>query len=191
MQNTNTEQPITQPPALTQPEAIITEAPTPEISPIPNAPGQEADTTEEIKTFTQAELDALIEKRLERERRKLQKTKPETEATATVEDLKAQLDKEHRELLTYKRKEVIQKAGIDEAYLDFAIYSVSSKLTDADDDDDFNDALEAWAKQNPQYKAKATATAPQATGLPHGSPQKAEDGVTQAFYAKYPHLRTT
>ena len=90
------------------------------------------------KTFTQAEVDKMIEKRLARER-----SSAETKA-----------DKALKEITELKNANACYKAGIKDECIDDAI-TLAGKLTD--DKTDFSTALKKVVEKYPQFKAAASA----------------------------------
>lgn len=106
----------------------------------PDAAEQQTDKTapKPEKTFTQAEVNAMIEKRLARER-----TSAESKA-----------DKALNEIAALKNVNACYKAGIKDECIDDAI-TLAGKLTD--DKTDFSAALKKVMEKYPQFKAAASA----------------------------------
>ena len=127
--------------------------------------GQETEKqTEQEKRFTQPEVDALIKKRLERER---SKQPPKEEMEAYKEWKKSQqteqekLAEERKEFESIKaenarlknEKEVL-RSGIDSKYTDYVTFEVGKM------EGDFAENLAEFVKNNPQYATSTTSQTP-------------------------------
>ncbi len=62
--------------------------------------------------------------------------------------LEKERDEARNELNAYRQKEKLKKSGVEPQYADFVLYEVSKKVTDKVD---FDAALKAYMKENPQY----------------------------------------
>lgn len=165
-----------------------------------SAPDPQGSTgDDENKTFTQDELDSIVEARLARERKKIppkeelaafkawqaeqKKGQPEDEQAA---EYKNKYEQAQAELRAYKNREAVVSKGVNPKFAEFVAFE-TQKLVD--DDSDFEDALDAWLKDNPHYSEKPEDTPPSG-GMRHkASPQKKTSGVFDAFYAKNPDLK--
>ena len=98
----------------------------------------------ETKSFTQAEVDELIKQRIERERKKFEKTNPQTE----VEQLKAELHK-------YKTDAELSKVNVEDEFKEYVAYKVNEKVGD---EKDFATALKEFfeIESNKKYLKSAS-----------------------------------
>ena len=62
--------------------------------------------------------------------------------------LERERDEAQNELKTYKQKELLKENGVESRYVDFVLFEVNKKVTDKVD---FETALKAYIKENPQY----------------------------------------
>ena len=130
---------------------------------------KQVDTTAETDTKetednglpkTQEELDALIEKRLVRERKKLAKAseKPAQAAAApeapVVPDNSAELANVTQQLMLAKAQVAAIKAGVAPNQVEDAVYLAMKEATkDGEaDEDDVAEALKAVLKRHPEWK---------------------------------------
>lgn len=154
----------------------------------------------EERTFTQAELDMIVQTRLAAERKKMpskdelaaykaweaeQKAKePENKE---AEEAKRQLAAAQAELERYKNKEKVLKAGIDPQFADYVTFEIGRLVDDATD---FDTALITWSKTNEHFKKQDAQTKPQgAGGMRQGGAPAQPDGVEEAFYKLNPQLK--
>lgn len=128
---------------------------------------KQVDTTAETDTKetednglpkTQEELNALIEKRLVRERKKLAKAseKPaqETPAAPAAPDNSAELSNVTQQLMLAKAQVAAIKAGVAPNQVEDAVYLAMKEATkDGEaDEDDVAEALKAVLKRHPEWK---------------------------------------
>ncbi len=157
---------------------------------------EEKNTQPEVKTFTQEEVDALIQKAKAQEKKKrpkkeewekFQAWKKEQEPEENVEvlELKKQLEEKDRELQMTRNRETLIKQGIDIKYLDYVNFEVSKMV---DEDTDFETAMTTYLKDNSQFTKAEETKKPIATGMPQGGVSTKFDGVTQAFLKNNPDL---
>lgn len=167
----------------------------------PTEPDQQGETGDnESKTFTQEELDAVVEARLARERKKIppkeeleafrawraeqEKDQPEDQQAA---EYKNKYEAAQAELQAYKNRETVVSKGVNPKFSEFVAFEVQKLV---DEVTDFEDALETWLKTNPQYVGKPEEETPPSGGMRHQkSPQQKTSGVTNAFYEKNPDLK--
>ena len=129
-----------------------------------------AEETKEEKLFTQAELDAAIEKRLQREKKKAEK-----EAAKIAEEAKAKDDSEEiktlKELLKAKDKRIIKhesekvakEIGIDDDFIEAALALADFSEIELDnngevDADELKEALKSVIDKYPKFLAKKEET---------------------------------
>lgn len=159
-----------------------------------NNTDKNADNNE--KTFTQEELNLMIQKRLEQERKKMpskeeqEEFKKWQEAQKTAEEKQAEKEQKFNqmqaELNLYKNKEKVTKAGIDAQFAEFAVFEVSKLVNETTD---FDTALNSWIETNQQYKAGAEPKQSQSTGLRQGTAGKEMDSVEKLFKERNPNLK--
>lgn len=108
---------------------------------------------------TQEELDALIEKRLSRERRKFerQQAKPQqtTETTEPTADTAA-MEAANREIMTVRAQLDAVKSGVRADVVEDAVYLAvkeAEKSGEELDDEAIKDALNAVLKRHPDWKS--------------------------------------
>lgn len=119
---------------------------------------QEQEEQQEEKTFTQAEVDAIINKRLAKERknqptaeeltafRAWKQTQEPEDKTATQDDLDSAL----AEAEMARRENYLLRKGVDPEDVDYYVYRISKSM---DGDTDFEDAAKEFFKT---HKARST-----------------------------------
>lgn len=153
--------------------------------PTPNEGGNEP------KTFTQAELDAIIKERLARERKnqpdpeKLKKFEEweagqKTEAEKAAETAK-KLQEAQTEAETLRRENAVMKAGVNTDDADYVLFKVGKM------EGDFGDNLKKFLEENPKYKTEPTKKVPDGKHEPSRSDNM--DGVEAAFRKRNPDLK--
>jgi hypothetical protein len=152
---------------------------------------QEEIVQEENKTFTQEEVNALIESRLARAKKQmpskdeLEVFKQWKESQKSENERLAQKEQEFQKILTeretIKRENIVLRKGVNQEDADYVMFKVS-KL-----DGEFEDNLNLFLTENPKYTAKAgvvntgvSAVKAQATGD--------EEGFLNILKKKYPNL---
>lgn len=116
------------------------------------------------KKFTQEEVNEIVRKRVLKERRELRKKN--VKGKKTVKDASKETDdgddpdnddlkkerlraeKAEKRLAYYERRDSALEAGVDKRFAKFVVHEV---LEFAEDEDDFEDALEEYLEENPQY----------------------------------------
>lgn len=150
--------------------------------------------TEEIqeKTFTQNEVNELIESRLARakkqmpSREELEEFKNWKNSQKTETERLAQREKEFHEIMTerenIRRENVILRMGINNDDADYVLYKVS-KL-----EGDFEENLKSFLAENPKYTA--TKAGPLNTGVVISKTIKnsEEDGAISILKSKFPKV---
>lgn len=110
------------------------------------------------KTFTQAEVDTMINTRLARERKnqpsadelaafrkwKQEQQTPEERQAATQE----QIDSARADVSMLKRENFLLRQGVDPEDVDFFAYKITKSMENPNDDDDFEDAAKAFLKEH-------------------------------------------
>lgn len=128
------------------------------------------------KTYTQAELDALIAARVKREKsnapsaeelkqfkawQESQKTEAEKQA-ALVQDLQNKANLATAELTKYQNMDAIRKQGIDEKWVGYALFECQNAMA-AKEGLSFDEALLAFVKDSGDTYKSAPAVTPPAT----------------------------
>ncbi len=122
-----------------------------------NEQQEQEEQQQEERTFTQAEVDQLINKRLARERRnqpseqewqefqEYQKAhKPKDQATQ-LQDITTERDSYQTELEMTRRENFLLKQGVDADDVDYFVYKITKSMGD---DDDFEDAAKKFLKDH-------------------------------------------
>ncbi len=163
-----------------------------------NTDEQQKKSEEGKKGFTQEEVDALIEKRLARERKKTEKEKTDAEA-----DKNKSADQKAKEKADKEAKAQADKVTAMEAKLlcfekDVAKDCISDVVALAkaymDDDTDFETAIDKVLKKYPSF-TKANKPEenedekPGTTGKKTKGSNKGTDGVEAAFLKRNPGLK--
>ena len=118
--------------------------------------GQEQEQHEEERTFTQAEVDELINKRMARVKKGL----PSDEELSAYRDWKAkqnpdadkkatqdELETARAEMEMTRRENYLLRKGVDPEDVDYYVYRISKEM---DGDTDFEDAAEEYLKKHKQ-----------------------------------------
>ena len=174
----------------------------------PNAAGQQTPDSQgkpkEEKTFTQAELDTIVQSRLATERKKMpskeelaafkkwqEEQKKDEPANPEAAAALSRVSELERELESYKNREKVIAAGVAADFAEYVTFEVSKRVTD---DVGFDAALTVWLKDNERFKTSQQPDAGAASGKAsqgmrqQGAPDK-PDGVEEAFYRINPQLR--
>lgn len=158
--------------------------------------------TEPEKTFTQAELNAIIQERLASERKKMPskddlaafkawqaEQKKEEPVNEEAQEALRKLATMEAELTRLQNRDAVIKSGVPAQFADFVAYETAKLL---DDETDFEAALQTYLDANAQFKTEAQpppVTA--ASGMRHGQAPPKTDGVMDAFYEINPQLKKT
>ena len=147
----------------------------------------------EEKTFTQDEVNTMIQDRLAKEKKKLP-TKEELEAyenwkesQKTETEKQQEKEKEYNdtksENTTLKQEIKVLRSGVNEEDVDYVMFKVSKM------EGDFEDNLEEFLKDNPKYLQKQETTTSKDTGVAVSRiKENAESGVDAILRAKHPEL---
>ncbi len=146
-----------------------------------------AGAEKDVKTFTQEELDSIVNERLAREKKKMPSKEDmalfktwqaENKAKEDVKTPSAEDVQIKNELSQAKAELELFKAGIKTEYLEFVGFKISSM----DSDDELSEKVATFKKNNPQYFAdlsvqKKGSANPRMTGgsKPQSSNQKMND----------------
>ena len=143
------------------------------------------------KTFTQAELDAIIGDRLARERKNQPdperlkafeewEKSQQTEAEKAAETAK-KLQEAQAEADQLRHENAIMKAGVNADDADYVLFKVGKM------EGSFNDNLKKFLEDNPKYTSEPTKKVPDSRHDPSRSDDM--DGVERAFRKKNPDLK--
>ena len=144
--------------------------------------------TEEVKTFTQDEVNAMMAK----ERSKMPSKEDlkafnewkESQKTETEKSLEKdkKIETLEKQLAYAENKSVVANAGVDSKFQKFVLSEVSEL------EGDFEDNLKDYLKENPQYLVSKVET-PKTNGVATKKiSEDADDGVTAILKAKHPDI---
>ena len=144
------------------------------------------------KTFTQEELNKIVQERLDKEKKKmpskeeLKAFKDWKESQKTEAEKQAEKDAEYQktlnELNTLKQTNAVLEAGVNKDDADYVLFKVS-KI-----EGDFEENLTKFLKDNPKYLKQETQTEPKATGTSVKSISSKNDGVLGILASKHPEI---
>ena len=145
------------------------------------------------KTFTQEELNKIVQERLDKEKKKmpskeeLKAFKDWQESQKTAEQKQAEKDAEYQktlnELNTLKQTNAVLSAGVNKDDADYVLFKVSKM------EGEFEENLAKFLKDNPKYlKQELETTEPKATGAPVKSISSKNDGVLGILASKHPEI---
>ena len=151
----------------------------------------DAQVNAQNKTFTKAEVDEIVKKRLAR----AFKDYPDKEEMARLINLKDDLETKDKEisslkdaaslntqrLATYELKDKILKRGVDLKYADFALFEIERGIKEGLD---FDSSFESFA-QNNDFLFKKIGT----TGLRQGGAIYNQSSIEDSFYKINPRLK--
>lgn len=144
------------------------------------------------RSFTQNEVDEIVKTRLARalknmpskdellEFENLKKLNEENEAV--IEKLKTESEFNVQRLLTYERKEVIGKKGIEDKFKDYVMFEAAKNVND---ETDFETAVDILLNEN-EWLLKQKSFK---TGLSQGTNNGGISGLEESFYRRNPKLR--
>ena len=145
------------------------------------------------KTFTQEELNKIVQERLDKEKKKmpskeeLKAFKDWQESQKTAEQKQAEKDAEYQktlnELNTLKQTNAVLEAGVNKDDADYVLFKVSKM------EGEFDENLAKFLKDNPKYlKQELETTEPKATGAPVRTISSKNDGVLGILASKHPEI---
>ena len=145
------------------------------------------------KTFTQEELNKIVQERLDKEKKKmpskeeLKAFKDWQESQKTAEQKQAEKDAEYQktlnELNTLKQTNAVLSAGVNKDDADYVLFKVGKM------EGEFEENLAKFLKDNPKYlKQELETTEPKATGAPVKSISSKNDGVLGILASKHPEI---
>ena len=145
--------------------------------------------TEDVKTFTQDEVNAMMAK----ERSKMPSKEDmkafnewkESQKTETEKSLEKdkKIETLEKKIAYAENKSVVTNAGVDSKFQKFVLSEVSEM------EGEFEDNLKDYLKENPQYLIQKEVETPKSNGVATKKiSEDAEDGVTAILKAKHPDL---
>lgn len=145
------------------------------------------------KTFTQEELNKIVQERLDKEKKKMpskeelkafkdwqesQKTEAEKQA-----EKEAEYQKALNELNTLKQTNAVLEAGVNKDDADYVLFKVSKM------EGEFEENLAKFLKDNPKYlKQELEKQEHKATGAPVKTISSKNDGVLGILASKHPEI---
>ena len=144
------------------------------------------------KTFTQEELDKIVQDRLDREKKKmpskeeLKAFKNWQEGQKTAEQKQAEKDAEYKktleELNNLKQTNAVLEAGVNKDDADYVLFKVGKM------EGEFDENLAKFLKDNPKYLKQELETEQKATGAPVRTISSKNDGVLGILASKHPEI---
>ena len=146
------------------------------------------------KTFTQEELNKIVQERLDKEKKKmpskedLKAFKDWKESQKTAEEKQAEKEAEYQrtlnELNTLKQTNAVLEAGVNKDDADYVLFKVSKM------EGEFDENLAKFLKDNPKYlKQELETTESKATGAPVRTISSGNDGVLGILASKHPEIK--
>ena len=145
------------------------------------------------KTFTQEELNKIVQERLDKEKKKMPskedlkafkdwKESQKTEAEKQAEK-EAEYQKTLNELNALKQTNTVLEAGVNKDDTDYVLFKVGKM------EGEFEENLAKFLKDNPKYlKQELETTEPKATGAPVRTISSKNDGVLGILASKHPEI---
>ena len=144
------------------------------------------------KTFTQEELNKIVQERLDKEKKKmpskedLKAFKDWKESQKTAEQKQAEKEAEYQrtlnELNTLKQTNAVLEAGVNKDDVDYVLFKVSKM------EGDFDENLTKFLKDNPKYK-ESEPEGQKATGTQVKKINSQNDGVLGILASKHPDMK--
>ena len=144
------------------------------------------------KTFTQEELNKIVQERLDKEKKKmpskedLKAFKDWKESQKTAEEKQAEKEAEYQktldELNTLKQTNAVLEAGVNKDDADYVLFKVSKM------EGDFDENLTKFLKDNPKYK-ESEPEGQKATGTQVKKINSQNDGVLGILASKHPDMK--
>ena len=148
----------------------------------------EKNEKDEVKTFTQDEVNAMLakEKKKMPSKEDLKAFNEWKESQKSEEDKKNEILQENetlkKQLAIAENKSVVANAGVDSKFQKFVLSEVSEM------EGEFEDNLKDYLKENPQFLISKVET-PKSNGVATKKiSEDADDGVTAILKAKHPDL---
>lgn len=143
------------------------------------------------KTFTQEELNKIVQERLDKEKKKmpskedLKAFKDWKESQKTAEEKQAEKEAEYQktlnELNTLKQTNAVLEAGVNKDDVDYVLFKVSKV------EGNFDENLTKFLKDNPKYK-ESEPEGQKATGTQVKKINSQNDGVLGILASKHPEI---
>ena len=152
---------------------------------------------EKEKTFTQSEVDEMIEKRLNRERKKFEKetkkleeSQKEADDSETIKTLRETIKKQNEKLVRGEAEKIAKQMNIDDDFLEAALNLADFSQIDLEnssdiDADDITDIVKAVIDKYPRFVKQVAATEDTNKGfIKTGAPAKDAANDTAIFNDK-------
>ena len=143
------------------------------------------------KTFTQEELNKIVQERLDKEKKKmpskedLKAFKDWKESQKTAEEKQPEKEVEYQktlnELNTLKQTNAVLEAGVNKDDVDYVLFKVSKM------EGNFDENLTKFLKDNPKYK-ESEPEGQKATGTQVKKINSQNDGVLGILASKHPEI---
>ena len=143
------------------------------------------------KTFTQEELNKIVQERLDKEKKKmpskedLKAFKDWKESQKTEAEKQAEKEAKYQETLnelnTLKQTNAVLEAGVNKDDVDYVLFKVSKM------EGDFDENLTKFLKDNPKYK-ESEPEGQKATGTQVKKINSQNDGVLGILASKHPEI---
>ena len=143
------------------------------------------------KTFTQEELNKIVQERLDKEKKKmpskedLKAFKDWKESQKTAEEKQAEKEAEYQktlnELNTLKQTNAVLEAGVNKDDVDYVLFKVSKM------EGNFDENLTKFLMDNPKYK-ESEPEGQKATGTQVKKINSQNDGVLGILASKHPEI---
>ena len=143
------------------------------------------------KTFTQEELNKIVQERLDKEKKKmpskedLKAFKDWKESQKTAEEKQAEKEAKYQEALNelnnLKQTNAVLEAGVNKEDVDYVIFKVSKM------EGEFEENLTKFLKDNPKYK-ESEPEVQKATGTQVKKINSQNDGVLGILASKHPEI---
>ena len=144
------------------------------------------------KTFTQEELNKIVQERLDKEKKKmpskedLKAFKDWKESQKTEAEKQAEKEAKYQETLnelnTLKQTNAVLEAGVNKEDVDYVIFKVSKM------EGEFEENLTKFLKDNPKYK-ESEPEGQKATGTQVKKINSQNDGVLGILASKHPDMK--
>ena len=143
------------------------------------------------KTFTQEELNKIVQERLDKEKKKmpskedLKAFKDWKESQKTAEEKQAEKEAKYQEALNelniLKQTNAVLEAGVNKEDVDYVLFKVSKM------EGEFEENLTKFLKDNPKYK-ESEPEGQKATGTQVKKINSQNDGVLGILASKHPEI---
>ena len=147
---------------------------------------------EEEKSFTQSQVDEIVKTRLARALKNMPSReevesfnflkKENEENKELIKNLKDEAEKSTQRLLTYERRDITDKKGVNSKFGAFARFEAEKLMND---EIGFENALDILIAENPWLVSSSVLK----TGLSQGGQKIGVSSLEESFYKRNPNLR--